>query len=94
MPCASALTLATKMSRPPSTSAASPTQRLQRRQIGDIDRAAPGLDALLLERGHGLGDRARVARAQRDIAALLGQLLADGAADAARAAGDERLFAL
>ena len=46
MPWASALTLATKMSRPPSASAASPIQFAQRRQVGHVDRAAGRLDAV------------------------------------------------
>ena len=66
----------------------------QRRQIGDVHRAAPGLHILLFERRHRLGDRAGAARAQRDITTLLGQQIADRAADAARSAGDERLLPL
>jgi hypothetical protein len=93
MPIASALTLATKMSMPPSVAAASPTHFFSA-EIGDVDRAARGFDALLLERGDGFGDRSGAARAQRDVATFLGELLDDGPADAARAAGDQRLFAL
>ena len=95
MPWASALTLATKMSRPPSASAASPTQPAQRRQVGDVDRAAGRLDARARQRRDGLVDRRPgAARADRDVAALRRQQARDGAADSARAAGDDRLLAL
>jgi hypothetical protein len=61
---------------------------LQRREIGDVDRAARSFDAFLLERGDGFGDRPGAARAQRDVATFLGELFDDGPADAACAAGD------
>ena len=47
---------------------ANPT--LERREVGDIDRSAPGLDALLLECSDGLGHRAGAARTQRYVCNL------------------------
>ena len=90
---ASALTLATKMSRPPSASAALLTQARSAFVSATSILAAPALDALIRERRHGLVDCGLMARAQRDIAALGRQQLGDGAADPARAAGDDRILA-
>jgi len=60
------------MSTPPSAAAASPTQFFSAAMSGDINRAAVRLDALLLKRGDGFGDWPGAARAQRDVAALVG----------------------
>ena len=91
---ASALTLATKMSRPPSASGGLRHPGAQRLCVGHIDPAAPALHPLAGERRDGLVHRRLVARAQRHIAPFGRQLLGDGAADAARAAGDDRVLAL
>ena len=66
----------------------------QRLGVGHVDHAAPALHPLAGERRDGLVHRGFVARAQRHIASLGRQLLGDGAADAARAAGDDRVLAL
>ena len=95
MPCASALTLATKMSRPPSASPASPIQLRNAGEIGDIDRAAGRLDAVRFRAARRSGrpprDGARRSRHRQPSAA---SSVGDGPADAAGAAGDDRLLSL
>ena len=53
-----------------------------------------GLHAKLRQRGNRLIDLPLVARANRDVAAFPCQRFGNGAADAARAAGDDCLLAL
>ena len=61
--------------------------------VGDIDPAAPGFDAVVRQPRHSLVHCGLMASAQRDVAALGRQQLGDGTPDAARAAGDDRVLA-
>ena len=82
------------MSRPPSRLGALGDPALQRRAVGDVDRAADRLDALGFQRGDHLVDAGLAAGADGDVAALVGQRLGDRLADAARGADHDRLLAL
>ena len=89
----SALTLATAMSMPPSSSRARLDPADQRGAIGDVERPAERLDAFALQRLHGARHAVLVARADRDVAALGGKRVGDRPPDALAAAGDDRLLA-
>ena len=65
----------------------------QRVAIGDVEGAAERLDAPALQRLHGARDAVLVASADGDVAALGGERVGDGPADALAAAGDDRLLA-
>src|SRR5204863_7787389 len=58
------------------------------------DRAAYGFDAGARESRDGFVERPAIARADRDVAAFRREQRRGGVADAAGAAGDDRLFAL
>ena len=92
-PTASALTLQTRASMPPSSPPASAIQPFRARPVGDVERPAEGLDALGLQRRDRRLDLGRVARADRHVGALVGEGIGDRAADALAAAGDDSLLA-
>ena len=93
-PTASALTLQTSASMPPSSPAAAAIQFLQRRPVGDVERLAEGLHALGLQRRDRRLDLGGVARADRDVGAFGGEAFGDGPADSLAAAGDDGPLAL
>ena len=67
---------------------------LQRGTVGDVDRGAGRLDALVFERGHRVFHLICIARADRDVRAFGGEGIRDGASDAARPAQYDGAFAL
>ncbi|MHC2565981.1 hypothetical protein ACVIVD_008016 [Bradyrhizobium liaoningense] len=66
---------------------------LQRRAVGDVDRAAGGLDAARLQLCDSGRNLIGVARAHRDIGAFTGQRRRNRPPDAARAAEDDGVLA-
>ncbi len=66
----------------------------QRLGVGNIRDTAPALHPFAGESRHRFAHRRLVAGADRHVAALVRQQFGDGAADAARAAGDDRVLAL
>ena len=93
MLCARALTLATKMSRPPSAAAALPTQA-RSASVSATSILLPQLFTPWPLSAATVVHRRLMAGAKRHVAAFFRQQLGDGAADAARAAGDDRILAL
>ena len=66
----------------------------QRREIGDIERAARRLDAGAFELRDGPIHRLASARADRDVGTFRGEQPGDSATNPAGAAGDDRLLPL